>query len=70
MVMSLCYWVLRRLLELIVLRRRGERANEIELLAPPRGPGVAPAGIPAAVPASRPGVAPGTVGQLARQNLT
>jgi hypothetical protein len=32
MVMSLCYWVLRRLLELIVLRRRREPANEIELL--------------------------------------
>jgi hypothetical protein len=29
MVMSLCYWVLRRLLELIVLRRRREPANEI-----------------------------------------
>jgi len=32
MVMSLCYWVLRRLLELIVLRGRREVANEIELL--------------------------------------
>ena len=32
MVMSRCYWVLRRLLELIVLRRRREPANEIELL--------------------------------------
>src|SRR5450759_4183707 len=32
MVMSFCYWMLRRLLELIVLRGRRERANEIELL--------------------------------------
>jgi len=32
MVMSLCYWVLRRLLELIVLRGRREVGNEIELL--------------------------------------
>ena len=32
MVMSLCYWMLRRLLELIVLRGRREVANEIELL--------------------------------------
>ena len=32
MVMSLCYWVLRRLLELIVLRGRREVGNEIVLL--------------------------------------
>jgi putative transposase len=32
MVMSLCYWMLRRLLELIVLRGRREVGNEIELL--------------------------------------
>jgi hypothetical protein len=32
MVMSFCYWMLRRLLELIVLRGRREGANEIELL--------------------------------------
>jgi putative transposase len=32
MVMSFCYWVLRRLLELIVRRGRGEPANAIELL--------------------------------------
>jgi transposase InsO family protein len=32
MVMSFCYWVLRRLLELIVLRGRRDHANEIELL--------------------------------------
>ena len=30
MVMSFCYWMLRRLLELIVLRGRRELANEIE----------------------------------------
>ena len=29
MVMSFCYWILRRLLELIVLRGRREVANEI-----------------------------------------
>jgi len=32
MVMSCCYWMLRRLLELVVLRGRRERTNEIELL--------------------------------------
>lgn len=32
MLMSFCYWMLRRLLELIVLRGRREVANEIELL--------------------------------------
>jgi hypothetical protein len=32
MVMSFCYWMLRRLLGLIVLRGRREAANEIELL--------------------------------------
>ncbi len=32
MIMSFCYWMLRRLLELIVLRGRREVANEIELL--------------------------------------
>jgi len=32
MVMSFCYWMLRRLLELILLRGRREVANEIELL--------------------------------------
>jgi putative transposase len=32
MVMFFCYWMLRRLLELIVLRGRREVANEIELL--------------------------------------
>jgi hypothetical protein len=31
MVMSFCYWMLRRLLELIVLRGRREPANEVEL---------------------------------------
>ena len=29
---SLCYWSLRRLLELLVLRRRSEREKEIEIL--------------------------------------
>jgi putative transposase len=32
MVMSLCYWMLRRLLELVVLHGRREVTNEIELL--------------------------------------
>jgi putative transposase len=32
MVMSCCYWMLRRLLELVVLRGRRELTNEIELL--------------------------------------
>jgi len=32
MVLSLVYWLLRRLLELIVLRRRSEREKEIEIL--------------------------------------
>jgi hypothetical protein len=32
MVMSFCYWMLRRLLELIVLRSRRDIANEVELL--------------------------------------
>ena len=32
MVLSLVYWSLRRLLELIVLRRRSEREKEIEIL--------------------------------------
>jgi transposase len=32
MVMSFCYWMLRRLLELIVLRSRRDVANEVELL--------------------------------------
>lgn len=32
MVMSLIYWAVRRLLELIVARGRRESANEIELL--------------------------------------
>jgi putative transposase len=32
MVMSFCYWMLRRLLELVVLRGRRELTNEIELL--------------------------------------
>ncbi len=30
MVLSLVYWSLRRLLELVVLRRRSEREKEIE----------------------------------------
>jgi hypothetical protein len=32
MVLSLLYWALRRLLELLVLRMRSERAKEIEIL--------------------------------------
>jgi hypothetical protein len=32
MVMPCCYWMLRRLLELVVLRGRRELTNEIELL--------------------------------------
>ena len=33
MVLSFVYWSLRRLLELVVLRRRSEREKEIEILA-------------------------------------
>ena len=32
MVLSFAYWSLRRLLELVVLRRRSEREKEIEIL--------------------------------------
>jgi putative transposase len=32
MVLSFAYWSLRRLLELVVLRRRSEREQEIEIL--------------------------------------
>jgi hypothetical protein len=32
MVLSFVYWSLRRLLELMVLRRRSEREKEIEIL--------------------------------------
>jgi putative transposase len=32
MVMSFCYWMLRRLLELVVLHGRRELTTEIELL--------------------------------------
>jgi len=32
MVLSLVYWSLRRLLELVVLRRRSEREKEIEIV--------------------------------------
>ena len=32
MVMPCCYWMLRRLLELVMLRGRRELTNEIELL--------------------------------------
>ncbi len=31
-VLSLAYWSLRRLLELVVLRRRSEREKELEIL--------------------------------------
>ena len=52
MVMSFCYWMLRRLLELIVLRGRRDVANEVELLVvAPGGRRAAPAGLPAALPA-------------------
>jgi hypothetical protein len=33
-VLSFLYWSLRRLLELVVLRRRSERENEIEIRVP------------------------------------
>jgi hypothetical protein len=34
LLVSLVYWVLRRLLELVVLRLRSERSKELEILVP------------------------------------
>jgi hypothetical protein len=34
MVLSFVYWSLRRLLELVVLRRRSEREKELEICVP------------------------------------
>jgi hypothetical protein len=72
MVMTFCYWILRRLLELVGLRGPA-RAHQSDGVAgaTARGRRAAPAGVPAAVPARRSGVyrrvgaaaTPGTVGQ-------